>query len=132
MSHFMRMQKGEVTVRKAGYFWSGDDGGKDAGAGNSQPQAQPSVPSHLHSIADRHENEAGAHDHIASRLDDLGLSTRSADHKKIALEHKVAAGHYRAAAAASEDTSDSDGLAKHLKNARESASRADELTKCMA
>ena len=133
MSHFTRMIKsGEVVVRKNGSFFSGDTGGKDAGAANAAPQAvNPTVSSHLQNIADRHENEGDIHSQVASHLQNLGLDKRAQEHRAVANEHKAAAAHYRAAGNAAQDTTNGDVVAKHLKSARDSAGQAVELTKCM-
>ena len=125
----------EERIRKDGEFWSGDAGGKDAGAAKSvapQIAATPSVSAHLQNIADRHETEGGLHDQISRNLDNVGMIKRAGEHRTIAAEHNLAAGHYRAAAGAAENTSDNEGLARHLKAARDSAGHAAELTKCMA
>jgi len=133
MSHFTRMIKsGEVVVRKAGSFYSGDTGGKDAGAADAVPQSVgPSVSSHLQNIADRHQNEGDIHGEVAAHLDNLGLGKRAQEHRAVANEHKTAAAHYRAASGAAQDTSNDAAVAKHLKAARDSAGQASELTKCM-
>ena len=126
----------DERIRKDGGFWSGDAGGKDAGAAKAvAPQVAapgPSVPAHLQNIADRHETEASQHDQISRNLDNIGMVKRAGEHRTIAAEHNLAAGHYRAAAGAAENTSDNEGLARHLKAARDSAGHAAELTKCMA
>jgi hypothetical protein len=125
----------DERIRKDGEFWSGDAGGKDAGAAKSvapQIAATPSVSAHLQNIVDRHETEGGLHDQISRNLDNVGMIKRAGEHRTIAAEHNLAAGHYRAAAGAAENTSDNEGLARHLKAARDSAGHAAELTKCMA
>jgi hypothetical protein len=133
MSHFTRMIKsGEVVVRKNGSFFSGDTGGKDAGAANAAPQAvNPTVSSHLQNIADRHENEGDIHSQVASHLQNLGLDKRAQEHRAVANEHKAAAAHYRAAGNAAQDESNDAAVGKHLKAARDSAGQAGELMKCM-
>jgi hypothetical protein len=133
MSHFTRMIKsGEVVVRKDGSFFSGDTGGKDAGASDAAPQSVgPTISSHLQNMADRHENEGDIHSQVASHLQNLGLDKRAQEHRAVANEHKTAAAHYRAASGAAQDTSNGDVVAKHLKAARDSAGQAAELTKCM-
>ena len=54
----------------------------------------------MHSIANQHSNEADLHGQIASGLGQAGLDKSAGDHKQIATEHSLAAGHYRAAAQA--------------------------------
>jgi hypothetical protein len=124
----------DERIRKDSGFWSGDAGGKDAGAAKAaapQIAVTPSVPAHLQNIADRHEREGGLHDQISRNLDNVGMIKRAGEHRTIAAEHSLAAGHYRAAAGAAEDTFEDTGVARHLKAARDSAAHAAELTKCM-
>jgi hypothetical protein len=130
MSHYTRMVKsGESVVRKGGWFSSGDTGAKDAGASQAN-SVQPSMTSHLHSIADRHSTESGMHSDVAEKLGWMGMDKQSAAHRSVADEHSMAAGHYRAAAhAASDDRSDD--VASHLKSARASAASAESKTKAM-
>ena len=132
MSHFMRMQKtGEAYVRKdEAPFYSGDTGGKDAGAG-SQPQVQPSPSMHMHDIADRHSDEASRHAQVASHLRSIGLDKRAKEHQAVANEHHAAESHYRAAGDAAQDDSNAEGVASHLKAARACAANAQQMTNQM-
>ena len=78
MSHYTRMQKGETSVvRKGGWFSSGDNGSKDAGASQAN-SIQPSMTSHLHSIADRHSSEGQMHGDVSQKLGYMGMDKQSA------------------------------------------------------
>ena len=129
MSHFTRMNKGESVVRKGGWFSSGDNGGKDAGAAQAN-STQPSMTSQLHDVADRHSNEGGMHGEVAQKLSYMGMDQQSSAHRAVADEHGMAAGHYRAAANASSDGRPDD-VTGHLKSARASAASAESKTQAM-
>ena len=130
MSHYTRMQKGEKgVVRKGGWFSSGDNGSKDAGASQAN-SIQPSMTSHLHSVADRHSSEGAMHGDVSQKLGYMGMDKQSAAHQAVADEHGMAAGHYRAAANASMDGRPDD-MGGHLKSARASAASAETKTQAM-
>ena len=134
MSGFLKTKKSDEVARPTGgYFQSGDLGGKDAGASKSgsAPQVQVSTTGHMHGIADRHEDEARMHESVGNQLGMMGIDKPAKAHKAIAQEHKLAAGHYRAAADAALNTSDGDRVATHLKAARASAASAGEMTQQM-
>ena len=131
MSHFSRFQKASERLVKDGNFYSGDDGGQDAGAGGSNTMmVSPSVGGHLRDIGDRHEREADLHSAIAQQTGTAGMDKRSNEHQQIADQHKAAAVHYRAAANAMNGTEDTAAAAPHLKQARACAGQAAELCKC--
>jgi hypothetical protein len=113
-------------------FFSGDQGGADAGAaGQSMPAyPQPSPASHMNEIADRHDRESDLHSNISNQTAMANMPKRSNEHQQIADQHKLAAGHYRAAANSLGNGADKAAAAPHLKQARACAGQAGELSKC--
>jgi hypothetical protein len=136
MSHFSRMIKSEIAVRKDGDFQSMDMGGKDAGASKRMMGAKPVEASmHMRDVADQHDREGDTHAQVAEKTKMMGLDKRAAEHREVANEHMLAAGHYRAAASAIEGARDRvdpmddqnkylDAGKDHLATARQCAGKA--------